>query len=338
MRKNLILIGTLCGISSFSFGQSVLTAATSNPVALDAFTTQNCDTTGVQPGSPGANMTWDFSGLTPTTTDTAVIGPCSLTPYCSMYTGSNFASASLSASNYTYVGTSATTYSAYGSYYSSTNNVILTNPGDILRYPFTYLSGFTDTMAGSLTNSGIMVHQSGIETVVCDGWGTLKLPGGIIDTGVLRVHTTQTFIDSTSLFGGGVVTVILNNYAWYKPNYHSFLFQVSTTTQAGSVIDKAVAYAKKYPLGIDPVSSLGNSLIIYPNPASNLLNIRYNAGVSQVRISLSDMTGREVAVISDKFQQGAQQVSYNTSTLPKGLYFVRIQNGSESVTRKIEIL
>ena len=55
-----------------------------------------------------------------------------------------------------------------------------------------------------------------------------------------------------------------------------------------------------------------------------------------VSLKVSDMKGKEIAVIVSKEQsQGEYHVRFDASDLPAGIYLIRLQSGSEVVTRKI---
>ena len=161
---------------------------------------------------------------------------------------------------------------------------------------------------------------------------------------MLRVHTFQAYTDSADLFGaGGAATFDLNTYTWYTPNYHSALMTINTAVGTGLTTGfyfKTVSYAFRQlsNAGVHPVDNIGESLQIFPNPAGNELNINFNAGTGEhVRINMVDMLGRDVAVIADQAAQGMQNITYNTGSLSKGLYLVRLQSGNETATRQIVI-
>ena len=218
---------------------------------------------------------------------------------------------------------------------------MLTNPADQFRYPFTYSTNFSDTYAGLITYGAFSGHVNGTVNVNCDAWGTLTLPGRS-DPNVLRVHTTQIFVDSVFLIATSpvVIAYTLETYSWYKPDYHSALLTIATVTPSGSTtpLSTFVAYAPAQVAEVPNIPGNFAALNLYPNPVQDELNIDYDTkSAEHVRITLLDITGREVATIADKTTTGAQHASYNTSTLAKGLYMARIQSGEETAVRKVEI-
>jgi len=340
MYKHLFLAAVISCYAAKALAQPTLSAANFNPAIGDAFNTHICDTTGVTPGLGGAYITWNFDSLITTSIDTGIVTACAATPHCSLFPGSTYAIVSHATHLIPYYIENSDSISQNGYYIAADTNAVYSNPIKQFTYPFSYGASFSDPYAGTITLGAITANETGTITVTYDGYGTLILPSGV-DTNVLRVHTVQLFVDSASLFGFPTVqTFQLETYAWYKANYHSPLMTILNTTQiGGSYTNKAVSYSPKQTATSTQITTrVENSLQLYPNPATNDLNIEYtSANNEEVRISLYDLLGKEVVVITDRFMQGRQNINYNTSTLPKGLYLLRVRSGGETITRKIEI-
>jgi len=80
----------------------------------------------------------------------------------------------------------------------------------------------------------------------------------------------------------------------------------------------------------------------YPNPMSHRANIFVSLlQPAQVRVSILDMLGREIAVVADEYREAGEQIWDWTpeQNLGNGMYFYRIQiNGQQQVTHKIQLL
>ena len=72
------------------------------------------------------------------------------------------------------------------------------------------------------------------------------------------------------------------------------------------------------------------SISIYPNPVRETLNLRFDEQVRHAEITVIDLTGK----IHLQQAINGEQVSVNISTLPKGLYFLRIQQDRQSSVMK----
>jgi len=86
--------------------------------------------------------------------------------------------------------------------------------------------------------------------------------------------------------------------------------------------------AKKGPASVQEIKS--NLFDIYPNPASSLLNIRYE-GLKKIQISIINSNGQNVnsSILTQK--------SIDVSTFPTGIYLIKItdENGNILLSRKI---
>lgn len=346
MLRKIILPALLLTVSGASYAQSTLTGSNFNPQVGDAFALKICDTTGITPGPSGAAVTWNFStgpnALMVTQTDTGRAVACTSTPYFSSFPASTVAlkGPTVTASATTYLIANSTKLSQNGYYAAADTNLILSDPADQLQYPFTYLSSFSDPYAGILTLGPIAAHHTGTINVTCDAWGTLQLPGRT-DVNVLRVKTTQVFTDSTNLFGSPIVkSYNILSYDWYKSDYHSALLTIQTVTEVGAPNPsfKFIAYAPQQISAVNDIAAAVNDVQISPNPSEGAFNVQFNAIIpQQVRISLHDITGREVAILADKQCSGRQNIHCGTQNLSKGLYFVHINSGGETLTRKLII-
>jgi photosystem II stability/assembly factor-like uncharacterized protein len=93
-----------------------------------------------------------------------------------------------------------------------------------------------------------------------------------------------------------------------------------------------------FPLGINnPVNTLSGSLNIFPNPASDLLNVdlKITEG-GQYTLQLIDNTGRVVRqVIQSSLNPGSYKYIADISNLPAGIYLCKLSNGMANCSNKI---
>ena len=75
----------------------------------------------------------------------------------------------------------------------------------------------------------------------------------------------------------------------------------------------------------------------YPNPFNSSTAISYQLlAVSNVNLTIYDITGREVAKLVDGMKSaGEHQVVFDAGDLTSGVYFVRLDAGDFKQTRKI---
>jgi hypothetical protein len=74
-----------------------------------------------------------------------------------------------------------------------------------------------------------------------------------------------------------------------------------------------------------------NNITLYPNPASELVNVNLNANAYINNINVIDATGRLVKTITSTNKNN--QVQINTSDLARGIYFIEV-NTNAGIVRK----
>lgn len=75
----------------------------------------------------------------------------------------------------------------------------------------------------------------------------------------------------------------------------------------------------------------------YPNPFNPTTTITYDLPqAASVRLTVSDVLGRQVAVLADGRQvAGSHQIAFNAVGLPTGVYLYRLEVGGQVQTRRM---
>lgn len=108
---------------------------------------------------------------------------------------------------------------------------------------------------------------------------------------------------------------------------HLFLFPIITVGTAATSVEGVTR---------NNLTIFGN----YPNPAANATNIKFSvAKATEVTISVTDMAGKVVKTISEKYTAGTQIVELNTSSLPSGeyIYLIRTAEG-DGMASKMSVI
>lgn len=83
----------------------------------------------------------------------------------------------------------------------------------------------------------------------------------------------------------------------------------------------------------EPQMAAGNTLLIYPNPVTDMLTIDLTGtNNGEGHISILNLEGK---VMQKQQTEGTGIVSLNLSQLPQGIYLCRYTNGTETKTVKI---
>lgn len=73
---------------------------------------------------------------------------------------------------------------------------------------------------------------------------------------------------------------------------------------------------------------ISNNIKVYPNPAKTVLNVEANIA-AEVTMQLFDQTGRLVWTKINPTDKAKMEI--NVSTLPRGLYYVKILSGNKEI-------
>jgi hypothetical protein len=87
-------------------------------------------------------------------------------------------------------------------------------------------------------------------------------------------------------------------------------------------------------------STISNDLFIFPNPAKNIVNLRYKvANDGSVRISVYDVLGEKVVdVVNNRVLKGVYNSELNLSIISPGVYtFMMVLNNRAVVVKKLVI-
>lgn len=91
----------------------------------------------------------------------------------------------------------------------------------------------------------------------------------------------------------------------------------------------------------DPNKSLmaDDGISVYPNPANHVLNVDFSATEnSSVQVVVLDQTGRQVAFRNiENNKPAVTHFEFDMSTFSNGIYFVKVVNADEVITRKVVV-
>ena len=83
---------------------------------------------------------------------------------------------------------------------------------------------------------------------------------------------------------------------------------------------------------------LNNSLEIYPNPTDGVVNISFDPQESaKAELSLRDISGKLIMIKEYQNLNGRFSEPFDFSTLPKGVYMLKVESGGLSAIRRLNI-
>jgi hypothetical protein len=212
---------------------------------------------------------------------------------------------------------------------------------DILSYASNYSSGETSMIIVNTGTEDKVITVSTDSIGVGDAFYIYTFTGG----------TEEDFSPDVFINGEGPST---NHWGPYdklfdiKANAYTIDEEIKFTSPALSVlmilIEKGTHHIHvddSVLVGTEPVMASSFKLFPnYPNPAHSTTFINYQLQESAfVTLKIFDIEGREIKTLVNQPQnEGYQSVQFNTSNLPGGVYFYRIEVGNHHDTRKLIIL
>lgn len=82
-------------------------------------------------------------------------------------------------------------------------------------------------------------------------------------------------------------------------------------------------------------SAFNNQVLIYPNPASEVVNISMPDSSEKFSVIIYDQLGRQI--LQKNFSEENTQLQLSTEAFPQGLYYVKITQGKSQTTQKLLI-
>jgi hypothetical protein len=104
------------------------------------------------------------------------------------------------------------------------------------------------------------------------------------------------------------------------------------TTSVPVEYDSTVFVVCKFPTGAATVVKSQEDVVLYPNPATNELNVVYAANADIKNIAVYNIIGKALIV----YKVSGNSANLNLENIPSGIYFVRLMNshGEVVVTKK----
>lgn len=135
------------------------------------------------------------------------------------------------------------------------------------------------------------------------------------------ICTAQSLGPATLNAAGGSTAVAGNTHEWSVGE----MALVNTVTTTGLVVTQGILQPMLQVTGIHDNELALEGMSIYPNPASDQLNIKFNLARNlEVRLKLSDISGRTQYVRKIKDHNGAALITMDFSPYASGVYLLQV--------------
>lgn len=188
------------------------------------------------------------------------------------------------------------------------NKINAMYPGMVKGYAFPFQNSTTCTYSSSWVSSNSL--------------STLYAP---MDSGATQV----------AYYGGfGMPTVVLLGGTDHRVMFSTQSFSTSDTT----IMRDSILNLLNGSTGIEGLTNTVSSFSMFPNPATDNVSINLDLKeTSNLLISVTDITGKQVTIISEEKQNGNVTKQFSTALLPNGNYFIRVQVNGNTTTQKLTI-
>ncbi|MGH1365269.1 MAG: T9SS type A sorting domain-containing protein [Calditrichia bacterium] len=311
-------------------------------------------------GQPGANQTWDFSNQvipTPFVTMSEYLEPQG-TPFDTAFTDANLAAkysemSTAGFEGYLYFDVEQTVWTELGSGtilpppFDST--IVERNPVVASPLPITFNTTWTSVTSDT---SGDYPSFATIDTDSCvtivDGWGTIVTALGSYPC--LRFQErlfsrSQTIVNGIPISFGFETYYI---YRWVNGEFLEIAYAQSQDGESNPNFTDATGFSviTGVTTGIEDLSredNLAQGFQLeqnYPNPFNPTTTIRFSLPKSElVQLSIYNQIGQRVeTLLNEQMSSGVYSVDWNAESLPSGVYFYRLQAGSQQTMRKAILL
>ncbi len=189
-------------------------------------------------------------------------------------------------------------------------------------------------------------------TGLCAGTYTVTITDSLLATATATVTITnpaQPVITATGTTLSTNFTAV--GFKWYLngvfiPNATSSTYTVTQNgnytievNTGGGCLDTSAIYNFNT-IGINE-SFLNNNVVIFPNPASNLITIKFDATLlaasakQDVLVDIQNELGQSIKKAGMKqLVNGKNEMTLDIADLPNGIYFIQIKNQNTSVNKK----
>lgn len=338
--KNKFLLFTLAMLGANLLAQPVLTynnhalkEGTTNPMLITNYTNPN-------PVVAGENVVWDFSALTRTKDFRGFL----FSSYASE-NGTDFSDATTELeefNNLFYFKIQENgIYEVGSTNKAGTYQIKYEQPPLKISFPFTFGSSESGVFSGTYTTSDVSGSIEGTYEILADAYGTLILPDVTIENAI-RVKNTKYY---TKTYNNYSTDIELETYRWYhQGNRYPLLVltKVTSTNSNGNTYTSTQAAFKsevnKNAI-VENAVSIDNSINIYPNPVTDIVNISYTLLADEkVNISLYDISGKKLnTLMNESRKAGAHTESIEINKAHKGIGagILKVETGNGTVTQSI---
>ena len=364
---NKLLLSASFVISALLSSAQISITASSMPVSGDTIRYSNATLASVGDyTSTGANYTWNFSTLVPTSQAIRAFKPGTATPYFILFGFTAYGELvqdTVPIPTIPITGVPSIKITDVYNFYSKSSTKFITEGLGVkingIPVPSLFDSGKEDVLykiplnytdrdstifkfsTPTTTAIPFQYSKEGYRITEADGYGSITTPQGTYNC--LRVITTQYSMDTIR----GTITLPVvgptpfkfgfpnyqRSYQWLTTTEHIPVLEISGTYNNNTFVANQAKYRQTIVSFVGLVENEKNNLNIsvFPNPSSSILNIKLPTNTNKLNATIINAQGQLIKCLDIN---GSQTI--DVSFLPAGIYFIDLKN--EKGTQKLKIL
>lgn len=314
--------------------QPVLNFVDVGTVPGDAFTYHDCPWQ--PPGTPGISQTWDFSSLT---TDSLIqisfVDPAT-TPDAASFPTATIAADDDSAMAYSMFNSTGGQF--LGLSLTGLGTIVYSDPMQMVVYPATYLTSWTDAFAANFSLGGFPVTRTGTITAEVDGYGTMIMPYGTL-TDVLRASYVEDHVDDNG-FGATSFHHVYTYFLQAGTHYPVVdIYSITVTPAFGPATTvEGTHWLVAGPQSVTSTAAMSEMFSVYPVPAHERLIVELSGTAGNATLDLVDASGRLIARHTLGALSPRKRIErIDLHGLDAGLYLLRATIGGQVMVRNVVV-
>ncbi len=190
-----------------------------------------------------------------------------------------------------------------------------------------YTIGIYDTLGGAPVQSIVQLPTDITE----DDWNTVALTTPyVVNSGSVYISWLQ---------GGTGVALGTEAFGPISRRSYEILGGAWAPYRQNTVEDMLIEIIGAGVVSVDDPSSLANSLVAYPNPVADLLNVDYEVpAISDINFQLTNSVGQMVwRKTHTQIPAGNYQFNIDVANLSSGMYFLNMEQNGQRVVKKVMV-
>lgn len=162
---------------------------------------------------------------------------------------------------------------------------------------------------------------------------------GICDNSLCRDNNGNQLLSGTTFTSDDYVPNVKGDFHFQMIGYDdpsivpgTYYVTINMKENGGTTSKDVTFIFSKWTTSVGSVSQSSDGVLVYPNPANNVINVQFGKYKNIQNVSIYNLVGRQMA----NYNVSGTDAKLNISKIPTGVYFIRLSdnNGNIVTTRR----